>query len=394
MDFPGFIAPFLAERFFAEVYDRTPLRIAAEGEAGERRRALLPWARLEALFGIVAHWTGNNIQVIANAQEIPPDQYADAIQTSSGIIQRADPAKVHALLGMGATLVVDAAEEALPEIRRVTAMLSKLLLGISGANVYCSFQGVQAFRTHCDLHDVFAVHCEGEKVWRIYENRALDPIELLTGEGAQEQIDRSKGRVMTEVTMRPGDLLYIPRGYYHDALASSEASLHVTFSVTRHTGRVLFRMLEEIGMKDPAFRAYLPDGRIDGGRQLATRIEELAGKMAALMATPLYRNAVINQQLATARPEPDLTLSRRPPMDMYARTDRPGQVTLRPEGAFLVWQGGQAPLELLEEPARWLLACTRFSLQQFQARYSQHGPALDRLIKLMTDAGLIEPHGR
>ena len=183
MDFPGFIAPFLAERFFAEVYDRSRCTSPPRARRASGGAPCCPGLGSTALFGIVAHWTGNNIQVIANGQAVPPDQYADAIQRSSGIIQRADPAKVHALLGMGASLVVDAVEEALPEIRRVTAMLSELLLGISGANVYCSFQGVQAFRRHCDLHDVFAVHCEGEKVWRIYENRAARPGRAADGRG-------------------------------------------------------------------------------------------------------------------------------------------------------------------------------------------------------------------
>jgi hypothetical protein len=36
----------------------------------------------------------------------------------------------------------------------------------------CSFGGVRALATHFDLHDVFAVQIEGEKVWRLYENRA------------------------------------------------------------------------------------------------------------------------------------------------------------------------------------------------------------------------------
>lgn len=395
MDFPGFLAPFPAERFFAEVYDRVPLHVAAEGDAGERRRRLLPWEGLNRLFGIVAQWDERNIQVMENGWPVPADQYVDSISTHAGLIRRADPAKVHALLGMGASLVIDAIEESLPEVRRVTELLADRFLGICGANTYCSFQGIQALRSHCDLHDVFAVHCEGEKVWRIYENRALDPVDHYWGEDRQDYIDRAKGPVMIEVAMRPGDLLYIPRGFYHDAIASSEASLHLTFSVTRHTSRVLFRLLEEVGMKDPAFRAYLPDGREEEGRLLAARLEELAGKIGALMGTSLFRNAIVNRQLATMKPVPDLALSRKPDLDLYRRSGRPAQVSLRPDGAFLVWQGGQEPLGLLEEPARWLLAQNVVSIQQLEARYPQYGrAALDGLIGLMAGAGLLEPRAR
>ena len=37
-------------------------------------------------------------------------------------------------------------------------------------------QSHQAFGPHCDTHDVFAIHFEGEKVWNIYEKTENNPI--------------------------------------------------------------------------------------------------------------------------------------------------------------------------------------------------------------------------
>ena len=55
-------------------------------------------------------------------------------------------------------------------------MLEREFAARVAANVYCSFQGVQAFQTHFDLHDVFAFQAEGEKTWRVYEARADTPV--------------------------------------------------------------------------------------------------------------------------------------------------------------------------------------------------------------------------
>ena len=44
--------------------------------------------------------------------------------------------------------------------------------------------------------------------------------------------------------MKPGDILYLPRGQYHDALTGDRASLHVTFGVAPATGLALFKLLE------------------------------------------------------------------------------------------------------------------------------------------------------
>jgi hypothetical protein len=391
MNFADLIAPVPVAQFLDATYDRTPLHIPAESEAGERR-ALFSWPALNALLGIAGHWREENIKLILNGGYVPADHYLDQIATRGGMVWRADAAKIEALLAMGASLVADAADDASAELKQVSTMLSTQFLGTSSANVYCSFQGKQTFRTHLDLHDVFAVHCEGEKVWRIYRNRAPDPVEPHSGPDAQAEIDRAKGPVLMEVRMRPGDMLYIPRGYYHDALASSEASLHVTFSVARYTGRVLFRTLEEMAMRDPAFRAYLPDGRTDGGALLAGRMEALAARAGELMRTPAFRHALIEKQLEFAKPFRTVNLPDRARPSLYVRTQSPCQIVADDDGAVLVWNGGRAPLGVFEAPARWFLSQDPVSFQQLVAHYPQHGEqALANLVQLLHGAGLIEP---
>jgi len=392
MDLAAFLAPFPIEQFMATVYDRQPLHIRAEGEAGERRRALLPWSGLNALFGVAAQWSEDYVKLILNGHPVPPDHYLDEVDTPAGPVRRADPAKIEALLGFGASLVADSVENASIDLRRVTGMLSEAFLGTSGANAYCSFRDVQAFRTHFDLHDVFAVHCEGEKIWRIYENKAPDPVEQHGGADAAAIIEQAKGRVWAEARMRPGDLLYLPRGFYHDALASSEASLHVTFSVARHTGRILFRILDDLAMQDADFRAYLPDGRVENGEALRERLETLGAKVEALMLTPSFRNALLNRQLALAKPVRELKLPERPPMQLFARTQRKWQIIQRESGTILQWDGGQATLGLLEDAVRWFLSQSLVSLQQLVAHFPQYGePALADLVALLQRAGLVEP---
>ncbi len=393
MDFADFIAPVPVSTFLKS-YDRTPLHIPAEGQAGDDRRALMPWAQLNALLGVAGHWGEENVKLILNGTPVPDDHYLDAVSTRAGMKRRADPAKIEALLAMGASLVADAAEDASFVLKRVTAMLSAQFLGTSGANVYCSFRGIQAFRSHLDLHDVFAVHCEGEKLWRIYRNRAVDPVEQHGGPDAQSEIDRAKGAVLMEVRMQPGDLLYIPRGYYHDALASSDASLHVTFSVARHTGRILFRILEELAMRDPAFGAYLPDGRAEQGRVLAERVDALADRLAAMMRTPAFDQALRGAQLELAKPFRGLTLPERPRPTLFLRSQRPWRIDVTEQGATLVSESGEVPLGLLETPARWFLSQSLVSVQQLLARYPHHGEAvLNELVQLLQRAGLVQPHG-
>ena len=223
MEFAEFIAPMAVDTFMAEHFGQRPVHVRGQSRRGE----LLSMERLEQLLAVRPHWTEQNIKLILNSRPVAGEHFMDA----KGASRLADPAKVEMFMRMGASLVGDHVEANDPAVRSATAMLSRQFAGTAGANVYCSFQGIRAFASHCDLHEVFAVQIEGEKVWQIYENRADAPVETIQGPDAQGMIDRAKGRVLMTVTMQPGDLLYIPRGFFHDALANSDASLHLTFGV-------------------------------------------------------------------------------------------------------------------------------------------------------------------
>ena len=79
---------------------------------------------------------------------------------------------------------------------------------------------------------VFAIHFEGEKVWNIYENIEESPINHPLFRINPEQRIKRAGKLIEQVTLKPGDLLYIPRGQYHDALASKNGAIHVAFGLT------------------------------------------------------------------------------------------------------------------------------------------------------------------
>jgi Cupin superfamily protein len=68
----------------------------------------------------------------------------------------------------------------------------------------------------------------------------------------------------TEVLMKPGDMLYLPRGTIHEALAQSKFSTHITISVYQHynvkklLSNVIPRLLESAFTKNHELRKGLP----------------------------------------------------------------------------------------------------------------------------------------
>jgi lysine-specific demethylase/histidyl-hydroxylase NO66 len=388
MDFAQFIAPLSIEEFRRDYYQRQPLHLKSAADHGDRRSQVLDWDRLTALLAVPSHWSESNLKLLLNSRPVIGDHYLSEIRTHEGPQLRGDPAKIQMLMGMGASIVANRLEDISLDVRQVTAMLGRELSAHVGANAYASFQGIRAFNTHCDLHEVFAIQLQGEKSWQIYANRAQAPVQSLQGPDAQSIIDQVKGPVMMRADMEPGDLLYIPRGFYHDALASSESSLHLTFAVAPLDGRILFRMLEEMAIRDPEFREHLPDHRDD--KALATALEHLAEKLQTLTRSALVRDEVIARQRALAHDADQINPANRTELDQWVRTTVAAEVAWPESGAVLLHANGQERLGVLAQAAEWALCQASFSTLQLKSRFRWlDGDEIHRLLTILRSANLF-----
>ncbi|NBB53411.1 cupin [Rhizobium sp. CRIBSB] len=346
------LAPITLDQFRAEYEGRKPLHIPAGSDAA--KRALLDWSGFNRLLSQTTIWNAANLKLVYNGEPVSPETYCIEARSQSGMTLQPSPAKVQTLMAMGASVIAGDVQSLTPEIRSLAQVLGREWAALVGANVYCSFGGVQAFGTHFDLHDVFAIQTEGEKTWCLYANRAEAPVDF-PGDGPEVRrwLTESRGPLMQEVHMRPGDVLYLPRGWYHDALAAEGASLHVTFSITPLYGRILFRLLESAAMQDPAFRAWLVPASLDGGVPLQKQLAALGQKLATLTAHPQFRDEVAMAQERLIPRPPAYDLPHRAPLTWYGATGlQPPRIT-GPAVHALAWMMGQ----------------TRFSLEDLIAQF-------------------------
>jgi ribosomal protein L16 Arg81 hydroxylase len=99
-------------------------------------------------------------------------------------------------------------------------------------NAYLTPRDAQGFPAHFDTHDVFVLQLHGEKTWRLRGvgyRRPLGPPHRVPA------IDPKAMPIGSEVTMRPGDIMYIPRGVIHEANTAHTSSLHLTIAVLAFT---------------------------------------------------------------------------------------------------------------------------------------------------------------
>ncbi len=385
MEFADFIAPFDAARFDSHYYGKQPVYIRRDGQG---RPDILNWVRFNEVLAITPYWNEDTLKVYFKSRAALRENYCDTADLRAGTSAPVNPAKVKALMGLGASLIANHLHRVCPEVASVATMLENRFAARVAANVYCSFKGVQAFQTHFDLHDVFAVQAEGEKLWRVYEARADAPVSPLPpGDEVEKWLTATRGKLLFEANMRPGDILYLPRGQYHDALTGAQASLHVTFGVAPPTGLALFKLLENALTRESAFRAYLPDARAEA--ELHERLTGLADRVKTVMTSPSFTTDVLNHQRGLAGSRADYGLPVQKKTTWYSIA-RKAQVVRRDHGYAAVFEGGEIALGATYPTIEWILQQRLFSLEDAVARQS----SVDRLelqadLEKLSAAGII-----
>jgi hypothetical protein len=170
----------------------------------------------------------------------------------------ADVARVAEAFSEGATLVVQALHHWWPALASFCRSLEAALGHPAQANAYYTPRAAQGLSVHHDTHDVFCLQVAGEKRWLVYE-----PVwELPLRDQRYERTMGAPGEPVLDVTLGPGDTLYLPRGWLHEAKTSDSDSLHLTVGVNVHTWLDAFKAALDECAEDARFRRS-PEGAAD-----------------------------------------------------------------------------------------------------------------------------------
>ena len=168
-----------------------------------------------------------------------------------------------------------------PTIADIARRVQKQCHSRVQVNCYCTPPTSQGFAPHYDTHDVLVVQIEGEKRWKVYGAESACPLnEMRDG---NPKMDTGNAKPDTFL-MQAGDVLYIPRGYIHEAEAEGIASLHLTFGLHPPLNKdLLTAAVEQLAMTQPMLRETLPTGPFAGEDRIGEMRERL-GELLALLA--------------------------------------------------------------------------------------------------------------
>jgi len=386
----GLVAPLSAEVFLDTVQGREARYFPGHASRFEH---LFSFQEMNRVLGMWRLWTDRTFKVVLDGRDLPAEEYCNAGQGRDGhAAMLVDARRVEPLLASGATVVLDLMESLAPGVRALGQDLQSALGGATVCNAYCSFEAHAGFPSHYDTTDVFALHIAGVKRWRVYRGRAENPTERpghRYPDQPREHHERAKGAMLMEVEMTPGDVLYLPRGQYHDALAASGASLHLSFGITRATGLDFMSVLSNSLPDDALFRRELP--HFDDSPALAAYLRELATRLGELVTDPALAMQVAAWQRARMFRDlpPTMTLPARAP-ETRVRVRRGAHLDF--DGARLSAAGQPVTLNAGDVPAvQWMLVREMFLVSELVSECALDEARAASLLDRLVEVGVIEP---
>uniref|UniRef100_H2YR66 Bifunctional lysine-specific demethylase and histidyl-hydroxylase n=1 Tax=Ciona savignyi TaxID=51511 RepID=H2YR66_CIOSA len=115
------------------------------------------------------------------------------------------------------------------ELWKIQERLETFFGSAVGSNIYMTPDGAQGLAPHHDDVEVFILQLEGTKAWKLYS-----PVKHLARQSS-EDFDENEVKDLTlldTILMKPGDVLYFPRGTIHQAksIKGTGHSTHLTIS--------------------------------------------------------------------------------------------------------------------------------------------------------------------
>lgn len=246
--------------------------------------------------------TRNRLSLILRGEAIPPASFFRDVPSPRGhTVSRLDPARLNELLRCGASLVVDGVDEVHEPIRSLADRLERTLLEPVRANIYASWRPAPALERHWDTHDIFIAQVSGRKYWRVDRPVRLHPV-------AGDRLPHTDpgGEPAWDGVLEEGDLLYLPRGWWHVAAALDGPSLHLTLGVYKRTGLDLIEAVRGELRESEVFRRDLP--RLTSAAERAAHLERLREELLVRWDDELLDRFLRESDIAALHRRPVVSL--------------------------------------------------------------------------------------
>jgi ribosomal protein L16 Arg81 hydroxylase len=262
-----------------------------------RFRGLADWGTLNTLLATL-RFEFPRFRLARQGEFIPVENYTERIRTIANTsYEQIVVDRLLYELRDAATLIIDRVDQAHEPIRELAAALESELRAPVFVNMFASWSPVPGFDLHWDDQDVFVIQLEGRKHWQICEPTRQWPLhrDVLPS-------PKPKTTPVAEFDMTPGDVLYLPHGWWHSVSAVEGPSLHLTVGVEAHNGIDFMTWLVDLVRSRELFRRPVPC--LEDERQQREYLASIRASWNELMASEEILDQFLTYVDGTSRSRP------------------------------------------------------------------------------------------
>lgn len=196
-------------------------------------KSLMSWQEFDQVLQFMEP-DEQSLQLFLKGQ-VPAAHYLDNTFEFGRQRKRINKYRFYEYLEHGATLVLNRAEDYCLIAKNLCHAIGKFSQQPTSSNIYINTQlngnakitssDQSAFGKHWDTHDVFIIQLMGEKRWQLFPPTLPLPLSHQTSQQLQHEAPTTPS---ADYVLREGDILYIPRGWWHKVMPLNVDTLHLS----------------------------------------------------------------------------------------------------------------------------------------------------------------------
>ena len=270
------------DEFFEKFFNRLPLAVAG---SAHHLRDYLNWQVVQEIL----EQKKSVLRIVKNGQMIRDHALVSFPEAKKDYLA-------------GHTLVIKNSERSHPQLKNLADEFAAFFSAAIDIQVFISPKNTIGFGWHYDVEDVFIFQTQGCKHFTLRQN-TLHPAPTLESLPQDLAFEKEQSTLYVNVTLKEGDWLYIPAGWWHQAHTTDEESMHISLGVLSKTALNILPLLIKELAQNSSWRTRLPlykeftslDAEIEFYQE---GMEGLAKILVAKMSNP----QVIKDLLSALRP--------------------------------------------------------------------------------------------
>ncbi len=157
---------------------------------------------------------------------VPKQEYIETFFDVGMIRHRLIKPAVYERMSKGATLIANKIVNE-PTVHALARQVAEFTGRQTVCSVYAAFGRQASFQTHWDTRDLFAIQLIGRKRWIIHAPSFADPLFMQQSKDLEQDYPCPTEPYL-DLILEPGDMLYLPRGWWHNPLPFEEETFHLS----------------------------------------------------------------------------------------------------------------------------------------------------------------------